>query len=141
MKPDRLALLNRLARLRDEQAGREVQEWRAALDASRQQADMLRNYRRNLSVARLTGQKAQGRDLHTVADFAKVAEKAGEQAQERVEQMQQAYEKALLEWYEKRQKSRVLSDKQAYKERQRQRESRNIEDRINQDAEAANRQK
>lgn len=141
MNAERLALLTRMARLRDEQAGREVQQWRAKLDESKQQADMLREYRRNLSAGYLTGQTAEGQSLHTVANFAKVAEKAEKQARETVEQTQQAYEKALQDWYEKRRKHQVLSDKQAREDRQRQRERRNIEDRANQEAESANRQK
>lgn len=139
MKPDRLALLTRLARLRDEQAGRAVQECRTALDASKQQAELLRQYRRNLSAAQLTGHAAEGRTLHTFADFAKVAEQAQAQARETVEQTQQAYEQALQEWHQKRRKRQVLSDKQAREDRHRQREQRDIEDRVSQEADAANR--
>ncbi|WP_440855189.1 hypothetical protein [Salinisphaera sp. RV14] len=139
MKPDRLALMTRLARLRDEEAGRTVQQWRAALDTSQRQADMLRQYRRNLSAAQLTGRQAEGRTLHTFAEFAAVAERAHRQAYETVKNTQQQYEQALQDWYDKRRKTQVLTDKQAREEKQRQREQRDREDRASQEADAANR--
>lgn len=111
MKLDRLELIARLSRLRDEEAGKTVRECRTALDASRQQAGLLRDYRRNLSAARFTGGRSDGQALRTYAAFADVAEQAHEQAMAVVESTEKTYEQALQEWFAKRHKRQRLDDR------------------------------
>lgn len=143
MKLNRLELIARLSRLRDEEAGKTVRECRTALDASRDQASLLRDYRRNLSAARFISDRADGHSdgltLRTCAAFAEVAEQAHEQAMQAVERREKTYQEALQEWFATRHKRQRLDDKYQSARQKSEREALDKADEQSRETQAANR--
>lgn len=139
MKLDRLELIARLSRLRDEEAGKTVRECRTALDASRRQAGLLRDYRRNLSAARFAGGHSDGQALRNYAAFAGVAEQAHAQAMEMVANTEKTYEQALQEWFAKRHKRQRLDEKYQSARQKSEREALDKDDEQSRETQAANR--
>lgn len=139
MRLSRLELISRLARLRDQEAGRVVEESKAALESSEQQAEMLRGYRHTLSASRFAGNRADGQTLKSFASFAHIADKAHEQAQDEANNSRTIYEEALQDWYAKHHKQKALSDKFADARRREQRDRLDKQDEAGQQAQAANR--
>lgn len=108
MKINSLNLMGRLSRIRDEQAGEAVKTQRAVVDQMREQARMLAEYRRSMSLSKASGREQNGQSLRARGAFMDVADNAVHEVRQQLAGSEEELKRALYRWADTRQRRRVL---------------------------------